>query len=128
MLNLLIVSTNNIKLDNRLLKNISLLKNNNNNVDIFSLDTNVDIFSLDTKELIRNNHNIGQIFHFKYKEYFAQQKFFKKYIIKYFIKGSYLKRLFILFKYSTYIKKNLNFSKYTHIWLQDFDSILLYFF
>ena len=119
MFNLLIVSTNNIKLDNRLLKNISLLKKNNN----------IDVFGLNTKEeLISNNHNIGQIFHLQYKEYFAQQKFFKKYIISYFIQIFNLRRLFILFKYSAYIKKNLNFSKYTHIWLQDFECVILYFF
>lgn len=119
MFNLLIVSTNNIKLDNRLLKNISLLKKNNN----------IDVFGLNTKEeLNSNNHNIGQIFHFQYKEYFAQQKFFKKYLLYYFIIIFNLRRLFILFKYSAYIKKNLNFSKYTHIWLQDFECVILYFF
>jgi len=119
MLNVLIVSTNNITVDNRLLKNISLLKEKKD----------IDVFGLNTKEeLIRNNNKIWKIFDFSFTEYIKKQKFFKKYLIICIIKIFFLRRLFILFKYSTYIKKNTKFSKYSHIWLQDFDCAILYFF
>lgn len=120
MTNFLIISTNNISIDNRLLKNISILEEKNK-VDIFGLDLK------NTHDEIKKN-NDKKIYYFSISKFLKNKKTFQKKILEFFFKIFYIKRLFILFQYSKYIKKNLKFHQYAYIWLQDFDCAILYFF